>query len=403
MPQTFMHSRFSHSFLHLQREKGFITSLHRQRRHAKILMGDGEFLPSWVVCCEKKLDFTKNNISSSRDKSRTQRSTRVQTFGATSDGEVVLQPKDDHGTTWQSTFCRKWDAFVTFSRPYTIICTSIGVCSVSLLPLTSVGDFSPAYFVGLIQALIAFICGNIYTSGINQLVDSDMDKINKPYLPLVSGELSVGEVRAIVTALTFMCLAIGIMFQSAPLFIGLLSFFLIGTAYSVELPFLRWKTKPAMAIFSMAGMSGLTYQPGVFYHIQNALGKPMVLSRSAAFTTIFFSIFGAVLGLIKDIPDVEGDKACGNQTFCVRYGKEKVFSLSLNILLIAYGSAVALGASSSLLICKIVSVIGHTTLASLLMLRANSINLEDPVSTQSFYMFLFKLLYAEYALIQFMR
>nr|QBZ68632.1 umbelliferone dimethylallyl transferase [Glehnia littoralis] len=396
MSQTFMRSCFSSSFLRLQREKGFLTPLQPRKRNAKILNGDSEF-PFRVVCCEKKLDFTQK-MSSSGDKSRTHRNTLLQTFDA-SDGEVVLQPEE----TWQSIFWRKWDAFCTFGRPYSVICTIIGISSVSLLPLASVADLSPAYFVGLLQALVPFVCANIYTSGINQLVDVEIDKINKPYLPLVSGEFSMGEGNAIVSALAFMCLATGIMFQSAPLFIGVLIYFLIGTAYSVEHPLLRWKTKPHMAAFSMAGLMGLTIQPAVFFHIQNALGKPMVFSRSVGFATFFFTIYAAVLGPIKDIPDVEGDRAHGNLTFSVRYGQEKVFNFCLNILMIAYGAAVVIGASSPFLLCKIVSVIGHTTLASLLMLRAKSTKVDDPESTQSFYMFLFKLLYAEYVLIHFMR
>ena len=32
---------------------------------------------------------------------------------------------------------------------------------------------------------------NLYIVGINQLSDIEIDKVNKPYLPLASGELSV--------------------------------------------------------------------------------------------------------------------------------------------------------------------------------------------------------------------
>lgn len=401
MAQTIMHSRLSSGFLHLQREKGFRT-LPTQRRHAKVVNGDHEFAFR-VVSCDKNLDSTKNFSGSCEKPIRTHTNKLLQTVSATSDREAIIQSKDECEAPWQNTLRRKWDAFCTFGRPYSAICTIIGISSVSLLPLTSVKDFSAPYFVGLLQALIPFLCANIYTSGINQLVDVDIDKINKPYLPLVSGEFSLGEGRAIVSALAFMCLAVGILSHSTPLFVGVVVYFLIGTAYSVELPLLRWKTKPAMAAFSMAGLMGLTIQPAVFYHIQNALGKPMVFSKTVAFATIFFSVFAAVLGAIKDVPDVEGDTAFGNRTFSVRYGQEKVFSVCLNILLLAYGFAVVVGASSSFLLCKIVSVIGHTTLASLLLLRAKSTNPKDPESTQSFYMFLFKLLYAEYVLIHFMR
>nr|QDE11135.1 dimethylallyl transferase [Pastinaca sativa] len=405
MTQTLMHSRFSSGFLHLQRRErsGFLTSFPTRRRHATILNKDKE-LTVRVVSCDKILDST-NNSSRSCEKpiNRTNTSTLLQTLGASSEGEVIIQPKAEYEETWDSIFWRKWDAFVTFGRPYSVLGSIIGISSVSLLPLTSVGDFSLAVFVGFVQALIPFVCANIYASGINQVVDVEIDKINKPYLPLVSGDFSMGEGKAVVSATGFLCLAMTIMFGSLPLFLGVLGYFLYATAYSVELPFLRWKTKPFMAAFSMAGLMGLTIQPSVYYHIQNVLGRPMVLTKPVVFATSFISVFSAVLAMIKDLPDVEGDRALGNLTFSVRYGQEKVFNICVGIMLAAYASAVVTGSFSSLLICKLVSVIGHTALAFLLMLRAKSIDVNDPESTQSFYMFAFQLLYAEYVLIHFMR
>ncbi|XP_074335501.1 umbelliferone 6-dimethylallyltransferase, chloroplastic-like isoform X2 [Apium graveolens] len=61
------------------------------------------------------------------------------------------------------------------------------------------------------QALLPFSCASIYTSGINQVFDMDMDK----------------------------------------------------------LPLLRWKTNAAMTSFSMGGLLGLTMLPAAFYHIQD--------------------------------------------------------------------------------------------------------------------------------------
>lgn len=104
---------------------GFITSLQTQKRHVKILNGDSEFSYK-VVSCGKKLDFTKK-ISSSC--ARTRKSTLIRTFDGASDSEVVLQPQDDYGATWQSIFWKKWDAFVKFSRPFTVIyVVSTSVC-----------------------------------------------------------------------------------------------------------------------------------------------------------------------------------------------------------------------------------------------------------------------------------
>ncbi|WOH03848.1 hypothetical protein DCAR_0623248 [Daucus carota subsp. sativus] len=231
------------------------------------------------------------------------------------------------------------------------------------------------------QSLIPFLFLKIYVAGINQVFDVEVDKINKPYLPLVSGELSMGQGKAIVWASGFMCLAVAVMFKSPPLFFGNLTPFLLGTAYSADLPYLRWKTKPTLAALSIAALYGLS---------KYVLGRPLVLTKSLGFTVTFFTLFSVVIALSKDIPDVRGDLAFGNPTFSVKYGRKKVFSVCLAILLTAYGSGIVIGASSSFLICKLVSVIGHSTLASVLLLRANSLDLDDDEATQSFYMFIWK-------------
>ncbi|XP_017223511.1 umbelliferone 6-dimethylallyltransferase, chloroplastic isoform X1 [Daucus carota subsp. sativus] len=318
------------------------------------------------------------------------------------DGGKVVQPKDDKKEKRKRSLWEQWDAFYRFCRMYTVTGMVIGVSSVSVLPLTSVGDLSPAFFVGLLQALIPFVFVNLYVVGLDQLVDFGMDKLNKPDSPLATGEYSMRQGKAVVSAFAFTCLGMGIMFQSPPLFIGVLVYFLLGTAYSIQLPLLRWKENPFLDALCIVGGHGFTIQPAVFYHIQHVLGKPLAFTKSVAFATIFFSFFSVGIALFKDIPVFEGDRTSGNRTFCVRHGKKKVFSLCVSILLIAYGFAVVIGASSSFLVCKIVSVIGHSTLAYILFIQAKSLNLNDDVATESFYMFLWKLFSAEYVLIHFM-
>ena len=42
-----------------------------------------------------------------------------------------------------------------------------------------------------VLGLVALLCGNGYIVGINQIYDVDIDKVNKPFLPVAAGELSV--------------------------------------------------------------------------------------------------------------------------------------------------------------------------------------------------------------------
>lgn len=39
--------------------------------------------------------------------------------------------------------------------------------------------------------LVALLCGNGFIVGINQIYDVDIDQVNKPYLPIASGEHSL--------------------------------------------------------------------------------------------------------------------------------------------------------------------------------------------------------------------
>ena len=75
---------------------------------------------------------------------------------------------------------------------------------------------------------------NIYIVGLNQISDIAIDKVNKPYLPLASGEYSIGAAVAIVTAFSFMSLGMGLIFGSIPLLWALFTSFVLGTAYSID-------------------------------------------------------------------------------------------------------------------------------------------------------------------------
>lgn len=56
-------------------------------------------------------------------------------------------------------------------------------------------DLGAAAAWGLAQAMIPALLMNIAIVGFNQLTDVDIDKVNKPYLPLASGELTMQQVR----------------------------------------------------------------------------------------------------------------------------------------------------------------------------------------------------------------
>ncbi|XP_016901965.1 homogentisate phytyltransferase 1, chloroplastic isoform X3 [Cucumis melo] len=262
------------------------------------------------------------------------------------------------------------DAFYRFSRPHTVIGTALSIVSVSLLAVEKLSDLSPLFLTGVLEAIVAALFMNIYIVGLNQLFDIEIDKINKPYLPLASGEYSFGTGVAIISTFSIMSFWLGWVVRSWPLFWALFVSFILGTAYSID---------------------------------THVFQRPPVFSRSLIFATAFMSFFSIVIALFKDIPDIDGDKIFGIRSFTVRLGQERVFWSCISLLEVAYTAAVLVGVASSSPWSKWLTVLGHVTLGSILWIRAKSVDLKSKAAITSFYMFIWKLFYAEYLLIPFVR
>ncbi|XP_028788847.1 homogentisate phytyltransferase 1, chloroplastic [Neltuma alba] len=296
------------------------------------------------------------------------------------------------------------DAFYRFSRPHTVIGTALSILSVSLLAVEKVSDLSPLFFTGVLQAVVAALFMNIYIVGLNQLSDIEIDKINKPYLPLASGEYSFTTGVAIVASFSVLSFWLGWVVGSWPLFWALSISFVLGTAYSINLPLLRWKRFAVIAAMCILAVRAVIVQLAFFLHIQTHVFKrPALFSRPLIFATGFMSFFSVVIALFKDIPDIEGDRVFGIRSFSVRLGQKRVFWICVSLLEMAYGVALLVGAASPCLWSKIITGLGHAILASILWYQAKSSDLKSKAAITSFYMFIWKLFYAEYILIPLVR
>ncbi|XP_043713227.1 homogentisate geranylgeranyltransferase-like [Telopea speciosissima] len=128
--------------------------------------------------------------------------------------ENELSPKhEDHYVR----LLQKLKAFYQFCRPYTIIANIVGISSVSLLPIESIADLTPTFFMGYLKVLVVSTLNLIYINGVNQLFDIEIDKVNKPYLPLASEEFSTRDAVAISLLATTLSIGLGLLFKSPPL------------------------------------------------------------------------------------------------------------------------------------------------------------------------------------------
>src|SRR5207253_263687 len=62
----------------------------------------------------------------------------------------------------------------------------------------------------LAATLVAALAVNVSIVGVNQITDVEIDRINKPYLPIAAGDLTLPQAKAIVAAATALPLAMAL-------------------------------------------------------------------------------------------------------------------------------------------------------------------------------------------------
>ncbi|BAT96073.1 hypothetical protein VIGAN_08294800, partial [Vigna angularis var. angularis] len=134
-----------------------------------------------------------------------------------------------------------------FIYPYTVYARTSASISASLIAVEKLSDISPLFFIGLLQAVLPHLFMDLYVNGVNQLFDFEIDKINKPYLPLAAGKLSFRTCAFIVASSAILGLGLNLMIGSPALIWNFVLCFILITCYSVNLPLLRWKQYPVLA------------------------------------------------------------------------------------------------------------------------------------------------------------
>lgn len=221
--------------------------------------------------------------------------------------------------------------------------------------------------------------------------------MNKPYLPLASGELSVQTGWMIVLTSGVVSLLVGMLSDSWPLMSTLVGSLVLGIAYSTDLPFLRWKRHPAIAAACILSVRAILVQLGFYFHMKLSMGAPgTVMQGPIIFATAFMFIFSIVIALFKDIPDAKGDKMSGVETLTVRIGRPTVYWICIGLLEAAYVSSIFFSLIVRGGIMGLVSAALHASIGALLLWRAYQTDLESSSSVYDCYMDVWKAFYLEY-------
>lgn len=279
--------------------------------------------------------------------------------------------------------------FLRFARAHTLIGTTLSVLTLYALATRITGHTD---FQTLALTLFSCLCANVYITGLNQLYDVNIDKINKPYLPLASGDYSMKTGRRIVIT----CLILSIISASGStnyLFATVCLSLIIGIAYSV--PPIRLKRFPFWAAFCILAVRGLIVNVLLYLHFQSAVGGGHQLPTVIWLLTAVIFSFSIIIAWFKDLPDTKGDAAYNINTLSLQIGKLSVWRIGAGLLSLAFLFSAA---TAIFLLNNFGLAIGQLLLLLGLILLSKQLNLQQQASIARYYQGIWVLFFLEYAL-----
>ena len=307
--------------------------------------------------------------------------------------------RDDSQLSWQQQSFAWFYSLWKFSRPHTIIGTTMSVMGMSAIAIAASGASINDSLAQILGSWLACLCGNVYIVGLNQLEDIEIDQINKPHLPLAAGEFSRQQGQTIVAITGILALVLaGLM---GPFLLGMVSISLaIGTAYS--LPPIRLKRFPFWAALCIFSVRGAIVNLGLFLHFSQKLPNPgnfgiipPIIPEVWALT-LFVLVFTFAIAIFKDIPDIEGDRQYNITTFTIQLGTLAVFKLTRWVLTVCYLGMILAGAVYLPSVNPVFLVSTHLIALILIWWRSTSVNLQEKSAIAQFYQFIWKLFFLEY-------
>lgn len=279
-----------------------------------------------------------------------------------------------------------------FGRPHTLIATSFQTLGIFTVMIAG-ERLIPERFGTLLLAWVGSLAANLYVVGLNQLYDIEIDRINKPHLPLPAKEISQKAGRTIVLAAAFIAILTGIV-AGIYLFATLFLVMLIGTLYSV--PPLRLKMRAVWAALSISVARGLVANAGLFLFFAKEIvpGDP-VPGFALGLGLTFIFLFVIVIAIYKDIPDWDGDRKYRILTFAVKLGCECVFRWGRWLLIGMYLIPIIGGLLLSGLGGSVLAIV-HMGALALFWKISRATNPNEPSSMHRLYRLLWILFYSEY-------
>ena len=272
-----------------------------------------------------------------------------------------------------------------FSRPHTIIGSTVSIVVLFLLQGGSLTD----HYIILLTTLVSALGCNVCITGLNQVIDVELDKINKPELPIASGELSIATAKKIVVVSGIIAIGAAALLHWV-LFLLIAVILLLGIAYSV--PPIQLKQHHLPAALAITIVRGVLVNIGMAIHFSVVLNGNYTIQPVIYPLTIFISAFSLAIAWYKDLPDRAGDAHFGFRTFPLLYSPKTALYLGAAFVMAAYGWCIywSYKASESLLMYSL------TVLGVAFLLHVKNVRLNEQISIKRFYKLFWVFFFATY-------
>ena len=166
----------------------------------------------------------------------------------------------------------------------------------------------------------------------NQLQEVESDKQNKKLFLI--GEKYMSWQKAFIESILLILTAVGISLIFNIQEVLLIIFFVIITGYLYNFPPFQYKNHPFMGLYLNMLMGWIAF----------ALGWSILKNLNLEFFlhSLPYLFLNTGLYFLTTVPDIEGDKAAGKQTFCVRFGIKTTARLCLGCYLLSVLTAILL-------------------------------------------------------------
>ena len=287
-----------------------------------------------------------------------------------------------------------------FSRPHTLVGTTVSILGIYAIAASELPGVALGAGLGdLALTLLAGALVNVYIVGLNQIEDVDIDRINKPHLPIAAGDLSLRHARRIVVASGAVPIVLA-WTQGWVELVAVGTAMAIGTAYS-SAP-LRLKRFPAIAAASISIVRAVVVNVGVYEHFAASLGGRPELSAvppPIIALTLFVLPFSFAIAVLKDVPDAKGDRRFHIATFTVRLGARRALWIGMAALTVGYLGMAVLAPLALPAAQPWVLAAGHLLALAFLWRWALATDVSDHAALTRFYMRVWLLFFLEYALV----